>query len=151
MGDINLKNVLIRLHGEIALSYQLGANLQEENQGQAREALADRLSRESASRNNVDLACRYWIENGAWPQMDEEARVWASDRLAEAYLTAAFLSQQGFVVDSKKTENEILDFLLVEWWKNMVLRRIRAQMMPQSRNSIRMNDTMLQWLPYKII
>jgi hypothetical protein len=70
--------------------------------------------------------------------MDDEASALASDRFSEAYLTAGLLYQQGFCIESK-TENEILDFLLVEWWKQMVLRRIHAQMMPLSRSSLRIH------------
>jgi hypothetical protein len=137
--NLKLKNVLVRLHREIGLTYRLGASFQEENQDQGREVWSERLSRESAARNNVDLVCRYWIEHGIWPQMDEETRVWASDRLAEAYLTAGFLAQEAFVVESK-TENEILDFLLVKWWKNMVLRRVHMRSMTNGKNSFCIQD-----------
>lgn len=62
--------------------------------------------------------------------MDDQIRLWALDRLAEAYLTAGLLHHKGFITEAK-TENEILDFLLVEWWEAMGLRRVQARLLSQ--------------------
>lgn len=122
-----MKNVVDRLHKEIGRSYQTRVNLEAENRHVAREVLADRLPREHSSRKAIDEACRYWIENGTWPLMKPEAGLWVSDRLAEAYLIAGFLYQNGFRADSK-TENELLEFFLVDCWEAVGIRRVQARL-----------------------
>ena len=149
MVNQTLNNTLKRLHLEVGLSYQLGSNLHEQNHCQVQDVLADWLSRESLLRPAVNLACRHWIDTGSWPLMDDKTRIWVSDRLAEAYLTIGFLSQQGFTVLTK-TENELLDFLLVEWWEKMVLRRTRGRIIPISNNSNRLNRPLLECQHYPI-
>ena len=122
-----LQNVVDQLHKEIGRSYQTRVNLEADNRDIARDVLADRLSREPSTRKVIDEACRYWIEHGTWPLMDSEAGLWVSDRLGEAYLLAGWLHHNGFRNDSK-TENELLEFFLVESWQPIGLRKTQARL-----------------------
>lgn len=122
-----LNSAVQRIHKEIGRSYQTRVNLEADNRDIDREVLADRLSREPLTRKALDDACRYWIENGKWPMMDSEAGLWISDRLGEAYLLAGWLHHNGFRNDSK-TENELLDFFLVECWEPVGLRKTQARL-----------------------
>ena len=135
MANGHLSNALNRLHREIGLSYELGRDFEAEKRHPAGAVLASRLSREPAARKKVDAACRYWIKNGTWPAMDDPVEAWTSDRLAEAYLTATLFHHHGFSAESK-TENEILDFLLVECWEAMGLRRMQARLLSQMLESV---------------
>jgi hypothetical protein len=122
-----LKNVLLRLQAEVEKSQAARAALQESNPQYARSILKMRIQSEPMFRERIDGVCRDWIKRHAWPKMDPEDTLFVWDRIQDAHLFCGWLYSYGFRCDSK-TEDNLLEFLLVHYWEANGVHRYRANL-----------------------
>jgi hypothetical protein len=99
-------------------------------QDEKKHELEGRVAREFLERKEVDAACLHWIETGNWPKPKHHPDVilhyW--DRLFEAYQFTSWLYVNGFVPLPEKTEKELMEFLLIQHWVEIGVRRKKAQL-----------------------
>jgi hypothetical protein len=77
--------------------------------------LARHIDYEPKLRVVIDQAFRQWITTGVWPMMEHEHAWYISERLGSALDIASILELHGWTCP-RKSENDILDFLLIACW-----------------------------------
>lgn len=92
--------------------------------------LQGRVAREFLERKEVDEACRHWIKTGLWPEPKHfpDTVLYFWDRIFEAYQFGCWIYQNGFVPEPKKTEKQLMEFLLIQAWLEIGVRRKKAQL-----------------------
>lgn len=121
-----------KLHSEALPLYQIRAALEGNTQEQKRQLLSSRVFEEPRMRQAIDKACRYWIANGKWPQMNQIQAIHVSNRIGEAILVAGFLYHHGLRCP-RKTENEVMAFLLIDCWAAFGRKAEMARLLKLSR------------------
>ena|SRR6185369_14038405 len=122
-----LWNAILRLRQEVERSYRVRVGLEARTRSKAIGQLQQRVQRESFLRGSIDEACRHWILRRAWPMMDSETAIHVCDRFEHSVDLAAWLHQNGFRAVGR-TENQLLEFFLVENWVGYGCHRMRARL-----------------------
>ena len=112
----SLKAALDRLQSEINASRRTAMAVQ----GYSRDEFAEYLDRETSVRAVIDEACRHWISNG-------DLAVFVLDRVLHAYRFAGLLCLNGFE-QNLKNANEVLEFFLIEDWKENGILRLSGKL-----------------------
>jgi hypothetical protein len=119
----SLKAALDRLQSEINASRRTAMAVQ----GYSRDEFAEYLDRETSVRAVIDEACRHWISNGSWLNMQPDLAVFVLDRVLHAYRFAGLLCLNGFE-QNLKNANEVLEFFLIEDWKENGILRLSGKL-----------------------
>ena len=119
-----LDAALMRLEPHVgsASTWAIEAQIKSEEPPDPKHAPASRLAREPAIRDAISKSCLEWIESGRFPIADFFALRFLFDRMNCAYSFGFWLRQSGFEAPHK-SENEILGWLLVDCWDNILAAR----------------------------
>jgi len=88
--------------------------------------------REPSLRAEADEACRFWVENGAWPVLNHDVSVLVWSRCYEALLFGSWLLRKDFS-NRKMTQNEFLMLLLIDVWEGWTRQRFQLQKIEEPR------------------
>ncbi len=123
-----LKNVVVRLEAECMKGNKRRAALRGAlTQDAARQQLAAQIALEFLFRKKIDAACRTWMKTGKWPIAEHpDTSLFYWNRVWEAMMLAGWLHTSGF--SSEKTEDELLQFFLIDSWEVFGLRRLQARL-----------------------
>jgi len=76
------------------------------------------IAKELQIRASIDEACRGWVQNFSWFEMREpELLCLILERILQAHSLADYLNQNEFQVPDK-TQEELLTWLLVDYWRD---------------------------------
>ncbi len=109
-------------HVGSASTWAIEAQIKSEEPPDPRHAPAARIARELAIRDAISKSFLEWIENGRLPVADFHTSRFLFDRMNCAYSFGCWLRQSGFEAPHK-SEKEILEWLLVDCWDNVLAAR----------------------------
>jgi hypothetical protein len=116
-----------RLSNELSAAIEAQAIRQVTPRASGRGEAGQQLAREHELRASIDAACFHWAYNGALPSRNVECADLLWDRFLFCASFARSLHNAGFRTPGM-SHQEILAWLLIEWWKVYGIRLWASQL-----------------------